>query len=167
MGTIHCASANQIAEFMPSGQRLKLYQCPGHDFTSLDLYASRPVSGGGTARRGTSYLLALSFPQSKAGKSYYGALSFGLRPGVTIPGIGKINLTPDTLFNMSFYVGGVPGVTYGLRGVLKTGCTAGVTVVLPRECPIGLRVHVSAIAMTDDVRRPIAVGNTWSFTVLP
>jgi hypothetical protein len=167
MGTIHCASANEIAEFMPSGQRLNLYRCPGYDFTSLDLYASLPVSGGGTARRGSSYLLNLSFPQSGSGKSYYGALSFGLRPGVTIPGIGKVNLAPDALFTMSFYVGGVPGITYGLRGVLKQGGVGIVSVVLPRDCPIGLRVHASAIAMTGVPRQPIAVGNTWSFTVMP
>jgi len=167
MRTIHCASADQIVEFMRSGQRLNVYRCPGHDFTAIDLYASLPVSGGGTARRGTGYSLNLSFPQSKAGQSYYGALSFGLRPGITIPGIGRINLAADPLFNMSFYVGGVPGITYGLRGVLKTNGVGFISVSLPPTCPIGLRVHASAIAMTGVPRPPIAVGNTWSFTVLP
>jgi hypothetical protein len=135
------------------------------DFFSLEVYGSRPISGVGSAARGTVYQLRIGFPAA-GGLTYAAALSLGgIRPGIGLPDGRRIALAIDPLFLLTAAHGDIPGLTQGLRGTLSAAGQATATIAVPTGLPIGLRVFASAVVI--DARAPVGLrtGNTWAFEV--
>jgi len=166
-GNVHVLDgAGNVTERTRQGAVVRTTRLPVRvDFFSLEVYGSRPISGVGSAARGTTYRLELGFPGA-GGLTYAAALSLGgIRPGIGLPDGRRIALAVDPLFVLTAAGGDIPGLTLGLRGTLSATGQATATIAVPLWLPAGLRIFASAVVL--DPRAPLGLrtGNTWSFEV--
>lgn len=93
---------------------------------------------------GSSYQMLVSSP-AESGARYVVALSAAPRPGIQVPGIGRIDLAPDPLFFLS--LSGSP-IFRGFQGVLDASGEARPSVNIPAIVGLrGLRFFASAITI--------------------
>jgi len=166
VGTLHAAGFNGAGEYSMTGVAIKTFgpHSP-RQWTSLDVYGSRKVSGFGPAAAGTTYTLHFSFPQSGPGAQYIGALSLtGQHPGIPMAGGRRVNLVPDDLTFLMLRMGDLPGLTSGFVGTLGVQANALATIHLPKFTPPGLRFFASAVAINMGMPGGLDVANTWAFT---
>jgi hypothetical protein len=166
-GNVHVLDgASMVTEWTRQGAVVRTTRLPVQvDLFALEVYGSRPISGVGSAARGTTYRLEFGFPGA-AGLNYAAALSLGgIQPAIGLPDGRRIALALDPLFVLTATLGDIPGLTRGLRGTLSATGQATATVAVPKGLPAGLRVFASAVVL--DPRAPLGLrtGNTWSFEV--
>jgi hypothetical protein len=166
-GNIHVLDGTStLTEWSPIGGALRTVR-PGLalDRFSLELYGSLPVSGIGSAARGTKYELRLGFPGVR-GLSYGAALSLGgIRPGIPLPGGRRLALAADALFRLTAAHGDIPGITTGLRGTLDGAGRAKAMITIPPGIPPGTRIFASAVVLDRNAPGGLHVGNAWAFEV--
>jgi len=150
-------AVNTIVEFDATGTALKTHgPFTGYNFTGLDIYGSRQVTGSGPATPGSVYNVDFSFPGG-ANVPYLAALSFSQRPGINLGG-STLNLAPDALFWLSvqgFFV-------KGFQGVLDGSGRASGSISLPAFAPKGLTIFCSVVA-TNGIT--LLTGNTLGITL--
>jgi len=150
-------AVNTIVEFDSQGTALKTHgPFTGYNFTGLDLYGSRQVTGSGPATPGSVYNVDFCFPGG-SNVPYVAALSFGQRPGINFLG-STLNLAPDALFWLSiqgFFV-------KGFQGVLDGSGRASGSVSIPAFAPKGVTIFCSVVA-TNGIT--FLTGNTIGITI--
>jgi hypothetical protein len=151
------SAVNTIVEFDAQGTALKTHgPFTGYNFTGLDIYGSRQITGSGPATPGSAYDVDFSFPGG-GNVPYVAALSFGQRPGINLQG-STLNLAPDALFWLSiqgFFVN-------GFQGVLDGSGRASGRVNIPAFAPKGLTIFCSVVA-TNGIT--FLTGNTIGITI--
>jgi len=166
-GNIHVLDGNStVTERTRTGAVVRTTNLPVRaDFFSLEVYGSRPVSGVGSAARGTTYQLRIGFPGASR-LPYAAALSLGgIQPGIGLPDGRRIALAPDPLFWLTAALGDIPGLTQGLRGTLSATGQATATIAVPNGLPAGLRIFASAVAIDASAPVGLRTGNTWAFEI--
>jgi len=166
-GHVHVLDGNStVTEWTARGVVVRTTRLPVRaDLFSLEVYGSRPISGVGSAARGTTYQLRIGFPGA-AGLAYAAALSLGgIQPGIGLPDGRRIALAVDPLVLLTATLGDIPGLTRGLRGTLSATGQATATIAVPNGLPSGLRVFATAVVL--DPRAPVGlrIGNAWAFEV--
>lgn len=151
------SSVDRIVEYDAAGNVIRTYgPYAGYNFTGLDIYGRRKVTGRGTARPGSTHGVQFSF-QGRAGWSYFAALSFSRRPGIVLNG-ATLHLAPDALLLAS-----LQGLfVANFQGRLSAVGRANGAVLLPGFMPPGITIFCSALA-TDGIT--IDVGNAIGITV--
>ncbi len=140
------------------------------NWTAVEIYGSRKLSGFGSARPGTRYTMNLRFPASpNRGYLVLAGLS-GLRPGFKLhDNTGRVvSLNFDGLTQLLLYTGSVPGMLDNFRGVLDArGLPVGgqPVVTLPAVTPKGLRIYLAAAALNPLLASGLDISNPWAFTV--
>ena len=166
-GNVHVLDGNStVTERTRTGAVVRTTSIPVRpDLFSLEVYGSRPVSGVGSAARGTTYQLRIGFPGA-AGLPYAAALSLGgIQPGIGLPDGRRIALAPDPLFWVTAVLGDIPGLTRGLRGTLSATGQATAFIAVPNGLPAGLRIFASAVGIDAGAPVGLRIGNTWAFEI--
>jgi len=166
-GNVHVLDGNStVTEWTRNGVVVRTTLLPVRaGFFSLEVYGSRPVSGVGSAARGTAYQLRIGFPGA-AKLPYVAALSLGgLRPGIGLPDGRQIAMAVDPLFLLTAAHGDIPGITRGLRGTLSAAGQATATITIPVGLPGGLRVFATAVVLDATAPVGLRIGNTWAFEI--
>ncbi len=164
-GNILVAGTSSVALLGPTGNQIRSFAIPtGMAVGGLEVFGARKITGSGPATANSTYTIRISFP-GLGGRSYLGALSNAMRPGIALSdGTGRvISLAPDGLFSAS--LGGVPGHTTGFSGVLDSSGHATATVHIPPGLPAGTRVFFSAVAFDPAQPSGFATANTIGFSI--
>ena len=140
------------------------------NWTAVEIYGSRKLSGSGPAIPGTRYDLHLSFPGSPGVDYAVLASLTGFRPGIPLPDNTHrvISLFPDTLFFLLLQLGQLPGVCDHFRGKLDaSGQPAGPlpSITIPRAFPPGLRICLAAVAFNPALASGLDISNPWALIV--
>lgn len=159
-GFVVCGGS-RVTRFDATGTALESHDYPGHNFSGVEIYGSRPISGAGSMRPGSIYWLRLEFPDAPRG-TFAVALASAVRPGVVFPGIGRLDLEPDALFRATF--AGLAGFTSNFIGALDSLGRDFARIDVPTGTPPGTRVFASAFVWSS---RGCFVGNTVGMTVRP
>ncbi len=119
----------------------------GQNFSGVDMYRSRKITGSGTGASGTPYGITMNFGPAASGGTVLLGLSLGQRPGIPAPGGGVINLAPDPLLVLS--VQGLLNGTIltGFQPTLDSLGRGGGTIAIPAGLPSGVTFYFSAIAI--------------------
>ncbi len=119
---------------------------PGRNFLSTRVVGGRAIHGVGPATPGSIYELHLSF-RNLPTSPYLAALSLsGMRPGIPIPGHGRLRIVPDGLFALTAGRD-IPGVTNAFAGTLDATGSAKARFFIPGAVPRGTHVTVAALAL--------------------
>ena len=142
-GNFYCAGGSSVHEIASDLSSVIKTWGPftGYSFTSVDEYASKQVTGVGSAIAGQSYQVDFAFPGLGL-SAYQAALSLTQRPGIPI-GSETINLTFDALFLLSIQGQFVSGFC----GQLDAQGRASGKIGLPGFLPTGTRIYCSCVAV--------------------
>lgn len=157
-GNIYLANGNgTVSEHTPGGTTVKTYgPFSGYNFTNIDVYGSRVVSGVGSAQPGSPYTVNFNFP-GQGNSTYVAALSFTQRPGIPLSLSQTVNLTPDGLFFASL----AGAFVTGFQGTLNSAGNATGTILIPSFVPVGVTFFCSCVAVAGS---SIISGNTLGIT---
>jgi hypothetical protein len=146
----------------PAGNYLlSRFLSPPLNFTGVEVYGSRKVTGSGRLGGDAVYTVRLSFPKSPCA-NYVVALSTSLRPGLPLGDGRVINLGPDALFSST--LGGLPGITTGFTGTLDWLGRGVATIELPAGFPRGVRVFCTAVAVNASMGAGLDMANSIGVT---
>ncbi len=119
----------------------------GVNFTGIEVYGSRRIHGTGTGAPGSPYGITMNFGSTAANAPVFVALAFAQRPGITVPGAGRINLALDTLFLASVQGVLTGTILNGFPAVLDAQGRGGGSILIPGFMPRGLPIYFSAVAL--------------------
>lgn len=159
-GNVVVAGWRNISVFDPAGTVLRSYAFPGMNFSGVEIYASRRVSGAGRATPGSIYFARFTFPEG-ATHGYAAAMALAARPGQRIDRQRTIHLAPDGLYEAS--ARGLRGIASNFVGTLDSEGKAFGRIDIPSWVPVGTRFYISAVAC--DARNYLMTGNTIGVTV--
>jgi hypothetical protein len=157
-----CNTNGSVSLLTPAGVVLTTRAfAVSHNFSGVELYGSRKVSGSGPLTGGAPHTVDFSFP-GLPGAAYVAAMSLAERPGIPLPDGRVINLAIDPLLQIS--IGVLPGITTGFAGALDGQARATGTITLPAGFPAGVRFFVSAAALNPGAPGGIETANTIGLT---
>lgn len=173
-GNLVVCALSRVAEVRPDGTvnpSRDHTQPPtpvSYNFTSVEIYGSRKLSGFGSGKPGTTYSLLLSFPRSPNQPYVVTCGLSGFRPGVPLPDGRRVNLRFDVLANLVLASGGIPGLFRDFVGMLDgTGKPVGnaPTIAIPANAPPGLRLYLAAVAVNPGFPGRLDVANSWAMSI--
>ncbi len=152
-------SFGNLTHYDRSGKPLKTVR-----FTSLlgsygmEIYASRPLTGHGSTRAGSTYSLHIDLPGTGAGgKAYIVVASTQPRPPLAMPNGENLYLMLDHLFLFSL-LGTIPWFQ-NFQGILDSKGSAVATVKVPQGVS-GARIYFSGAYL--DPQAPGAIGKIFN-----
>jgi len=133
--------------------------------TSVEVYGSRRLVCRGSGKPGTQMQIHLQSRKPLDGNSPYAiALSFGRRPGISLPGGERLNLALDPLFHASA-TNAVPGLFVNFRGHTDSSGNATALVNIPAVFPPNLGITIFAAGVIIHPWAQVTVSNTHWFVL--
>ena len=152
-------SFGSLSQYDRTGKPLKTVR-----FTSLlgsyglEIYASRPLTGHGSTRAGSTYSLHIDLPGAgAAGKAYLVVASTQPKPPLAMPNGENLYLMLDHLFVFSLF-GSIPWFQ-NFQGILDSKGSAVATVKVPTGVT-GARIYFSGTYL--DPQAPGAIGKIFN-----
>ena len=149
-----------IYRFDPSTATItSIIPTPGQRPTQIAIAGARRFTALNAPQVGQSFVMRASFP-GQAGQPFVAALSFGMAPGIPVPG-GTVYLSADAFFLLSLTNA---GIFSGFQGTLNALGEATPTLAIPAIAGLaGFRFFGAAVAVPTS--GPLQVSEPAGFTI--